>query len=70
MIVRDWSCEAFHRRVLELEDQGYTVRPGTYTITPEMNPETGEVIHLYVIEMIEPEGKLPRSPGAGYEPRK
>lgn len=59
MIVREWDSETFHRRVLELEEQGYTSRLETYTITPEMNSETGVIIHLYVIEMIEPEGAKP-----------
>jgi hypothetical protein len=50
--VREWSSSEFHRRVLELEGQGYIPRPETYRITPEMNPETGVVTHLYVIEML------------------
>lgn len=51
VIVREWGAEAFHRRVLELESAGYTARRETYSITPEMNPETGEIIHLYAIEL-------------------
>ncbi len=51
MIVRDWNSEAFHRRVLDLESRGYSARRETYTITAETNPETGEVIHLYSIEL-------------------
>ena len=51
ILVREWGSEAFHRRVLEFETRGYIARRETYSITPEMNPETGEIIHLHVIEM-------------------
>jgi hypothetical protein len=51
IVVREWSAEAFHRRVLELEAEGYSAQRDTYTINPEMNPDTGEVIHLHAIEM-------------------
>jgi hypothetical protein len=51
LLVREWSAEAFHRHVLELESKGYVARRETYRITPEMNPETGEIIHLHMIEM-------------------
>ena len=54
IIVREWGADEFHRRVLEYEKQGYITRRDTYRVTPEMNPETGEVIHLYVIEMFAP----------------
>jgi len=56
-IVRDWDPDIFHRRVLELESKGYTARRETYRITAEMNPDTGEVIHLHSIELVklEPE---------------
>lgn len=52
ILVRAWEAETFHRRVLELEGEGYVTRRETYSIQPEMNSETGEVIHLYTIEMI------------------
>jgi len=51
VLVREWGAEAFHDRVLEFESQGYIARRETYCITPEMNPETGEIIHLHTIEM-------------------
>jgi hypothetical protein len=51
VLVREWGAEAFHHRVLEFEARGYIARRETYRITPEMNPETGEVIHLHTIEM-------------------
>lgn len=54
IIVREWNADEFHRRVLEYEKQGYTAQRDTYRITPEMNPETGEIIHLCVIEMSRP----------------
>jgi hypothetical protein len=51
-LVREWDSDSFHRRVMELESQGYIGREGTYQISAEMNPETGEIIHLHAIEMI------------------
>ena len=51
LLIREWNAEEFHRRVLELESNGYVARRDTYRITAEMNPDTGEVIHLYTIEM-------------------
>jgi hypothetical protein len=42
----------FHERVLELESRGYVARLETYNITAEVNPETGEIIHLHTIEML------------------
>ena len=51
-IVRDWDADVFHKRVLELESQGYTSRRETYRITPETHPETGEVVHLHSIELL------------------
>lgn len=52
LFVREWSADAFHQRVLELETKGYIARRETYRITAEMNPETGEIIHLHTIEML------------------
>jgi hypothetical protein len=54
-IVREWDTDFFHQRVLELEREGYTARRETYHITAEMNPDTGEVIHLHTIELVKPE---------------
>ena len=54
IVVREWDCDTFHRRVLELEAQGYVARRDGYSITPEMNPDTGEIIHLYTIELQKP----------------
>ena len=51
VIVREWNADAFHRRVLELEAEGYVSRLDTYDVKPEMNPDTGEVIHLHTIEL-------------------
>jgi hypothetical protein len=51
VFIREWGAEAFHRRVLELETRGYIARRETYRIAAEMNPETGEIIHLHTIEM-------------------
>jgi len=52
VFVREWGAEAFHHRVLEFETRGFVARRETYRITPEMNPETGEIIHLHTIEML------------------
>ncbi len=52
ILVREWDADAFHGRVLELESAGYVTRLETYTITPEMHPETGLIIHLHSIEMV------------------
>jgi hypothetical protein len=51
ILVSEWDSEAFHRRVLELEAKGYLAREESYKIIPEMNPETGQIIHLHTIEM-------------------
>lgn len=55
ILIREWSPDQFHRHVLELEAKGYQTRRETYTITPEVHPETGEITHLYSIELILPE---------------
>ena len=54
LLIREWSADEFHRRVLQLENAGYVARRDSYRITAEINPETGEVIHLYTIEMTGP----------------
>jgi len=51
IVVREWDADSFHRRVLELESQGYEARRDTYRSSPEMNPETGNIVHLHSIEM-------------------
>lgn len=51
IIVREWDAEAFQRRVVELEASGYAARLDSYRVIPEMNPETGEVTHLRIVEM-------------------
>lgn len=57
-IVRDWEPDVFHRRVLDLESQGYISRRETYRITPDTNPETGEVLHLHSIELVKPKSDV------------
>lgn len=54
IVVREWDCELFHRRILDLEGKGYLAQRESYTVTPEMNPETGEIIHLHSIELQKP----------------
>ncbi len=53
-LVREWDSDAFHNRVRELESQGFDAIQETYRIIPEMNPENGQIIHLYSIEMQKP----------------
>jgi hypothetical protein len=61
-IVRDWDADAFHRRVLQLEAAGYTPRRETYTVTPEMDPDTGEISHLHTIELVKDGGAATPGP--------
>jgi hypothetical protein len=56
IVIREWDADSFHRRVLELEAKGYVARRETYRITPEVNPETGEIVHLYAIELLRSDG--------------
>lgn len=51
IVVYEWDADAFHRRVSDLELQGYVVRRETYRVTPEMNPETGRIVHLHTVEL-------------------
>ena len=51
IVVSEWDAEAFHRRVSDLEMQGYITRRETYRVTPEMNPETGWILHLHTVEL-------------------
>jgi len=55
IVVREWDADSFHRRVLDLESRGYVARRETYRITPEVNPETGEIVHLHAIELLRPD---------------
>ncbi len=54
-VVREWGPESFHQRVRELEAAGYLARRETYRIIPEMDPETGKIVHLHSIEMYKTE---------------
>jgi hypothetical protein len=51
IVVNEWDADTFHRRVLDLELQGYVVRRESYRVTPEMNPETGQIVHLHTVEL-------------------
>jgi hypothetical protein len=51
ILIREWDADVFHRRVLEFEAQGYQARLESYEVVPEMNPETGEIIHLHTVEL-------------------
>ena len=59
ILVRDWDVDAFHRRVLELEAQGYVARRETYRIVADTDPETGQVMHLHIIELSPAESTKP-----------
>lgn len=50
-LVREWDADSFHKKVLELERQGYVSKMSSYKITAEMNPDTGVIVHLHSIEM-------------------
>ena len=54
IVVNEWDADTFHRRVSGLELQGYVVRRETYRVTPEMNPETGQIVHLRTVELYRP----------------
>ena len=54
IVVREWDADSFHRRVLELESQGFKALRETYRISPEMDPESGNIVHLHTIEMSRP----------------
>ena len=60
-IIREWDADAFHRRVIELETEGYVARSESYQVIPEMNPETGVISHLRLIEMVLPEPEAPKA---------
>jgi hypothetical protein len=51
IVVSEWDADTFHRRLLDLELQGYVARRETYRVTPEMNPETGQIVHLHTVEL-------------------
>ena len=51
ILVSEWDVDAFHRRVSDLELEGYVARRETYSVTPEMNPETGRIVHLHTVEL-------------------
>jgi hypothetical protein len=51
IVVSEWDADEFHRRVSDLELQGYVVRRETYRVTPEANPETGRIVHLHTVEL-------------------
>ena len=53
--VREWDADSFHRRVLQLESEGFVSRLESYRIVPDMNPETGVIVHLHTMEMYRPE---------------
>ena len=54
VVVREWDADAFHKKVLHLESEGYASRLETYRIVADMNPDTGIVIHLHTMEMYRP----------------
>jgi len=51
ILISEWDSDSFHKQVLELEGKGYAARPESYRITPVMDPETGEIVHQYSVEM-------------------
>jgi hypothetical protein len=57
ILINEWDSDSFHKKVLDLEAKGYAARRESYRITPEMDPETGEIVHLYCVEMGPAEGE-------------
>ena len=55
MQVREWGVDAFHKKVLQLESEGFVSRLESYRIVPDVNPDTGIVSHLHTMEMYKPE---------------
>jgi len=53
--VREWDADAFHKKVLQLEAEGFVSRLESYRIVAEMNPDTGIIVHLYTMEMYRPD---------------
>ena len=53
--VREWGSDAFHKKVLQLESEGFVSRLESYRIVPDMNPDTGVIVHLHTMEMYRPE---------------
>jgi hypothetical protein len=51
IVVSEWDADVFHHLVSDLERQGYVARRETYRVTPEMNPETGRIVHLHTVEL-------------------
>jgi hypothetical protein len=51
IVVREFDADLFHKKVMEMEEQGYVANRETYRISAEMDPETGNIIHLHTIEM-------------------
>jgi len=51
VVVREFDADLFHKKVMELESKGYTANRETYKVTPEMDPETGNIVHLHSIEL-------------------
>jgi hypothetical protein len=55
VVVREWDADAFHKKVLQLESEGFVSRLETYRIVADMNPDTGIIVHLHTIELYRPE---------------
>lgn len=53
--VREWGADAFHKKVLQLESEGFVSRLESYRIVPDMNPDTGIIVHVHTMEMYKPE---------------
>ena len=53
--VREWGADAFHKKVLQLESEGFVSRLESYRIVSDMNPDTGIIVHVHTMEMYKPE---------------
>ena len=63
IVISEWDADTFHRLVLELGLRGYAVRRESYRVTPEMNPETGQIVHLHTVEMYPVDAERDRNCG-------
>lgn len=62
VVVRDWDIERFYGRVRRMEAQGFTPRPESYAVMADIDPETGDLACLFVMQM--------RLPDESWHPRR
>jgi hypothetical protein len=68
--VSEWDVDTFHKRVLELEAEGFTARRESYRITADMNPENGIIKHVHTIELYRPKEEQQKISGSAEKPHR